>query len=118
MATCQTFSLHRAWMAGVVVLALSGAVAAQGIPADEREPNPGAVRAEERADGDAPSAGEARRDAQVTDQLYRELTGQNPNAAPDVAPPAPMQSPAQDAREENQLYRELTGQNPNAAPRQ
>ncbi|MBW6397438.1 hypothetical protein KPL78_06240 [Roseomonas sp. HJA6] len=117
MATCQTFSLRRpAWMAGLAALALSGAVAAQGIPADEREPNPAAVGAAERADGDAPSAAEARRDARVTDQLYRELTGQNPNATPDMPPPGPMQSPAQDAREENQLYRELTGQNPNAAP--
>jgi hypothetical protein len=109
-------SLHRVSIAGLVAL-LATAAMAQGIPADEQEPNPSAVRAAEQSAGDAPSAAEARRDAAVTNQLYREMTGLSPTAAPDVPAPAPMESPAADARAEERLYRELTGQSPNAAPR-
>lgn len=108
--------LRHAWMAGLAAGMVTAALA-QGIPADEQEPNPSSVRAAEQAAGDAPSAAEQRRDTQVTDQLYRELTGQSATAAPDVAPPAPMEGPAQDARAEERLYRELTGQSPTATPR-
>ena len=103
------------WMAALAALIATGA-AAQGVPADEREPNPSAVGAAERAAGDAPNAATARRDAEVTNQLYRELTGQNPNAPSSATPPL-YGTPGQDARTEQQLYRDLTGQSPNAAPR-
>ncbi len=115
-ARATTF-LHRAWMTALAALLAAGA-AAQGVPADEQEPNPATVGAAERAAGDAPSAAEARRDAQVTDQLYRELTGQNPNAPSPATPPPLYGTPGQDARTEQQLYRDLTGQNPNQPPRQ
>lgn len=116
MRTSLTPTLFRAGLAGMIALAAAG-VSAQGVPANEREPNPAAVGAAERAAGNAPSAATERRDAEVTNRLYRELTGQNPNAPTSASPPPVYQSPSQDAREENRLYRDLTGQSPNAAPR-
>ena len=119
MAPCVasiTSSMRSIGLTAVAALVVTGAVA-QGIPRDEREPNPAVVGPAERAAGDAPSASEQRQDRQTTDQLYRELTGQNPNAAPNVPPPAPTASPAQNAQETERLYRELTGQNPPPAPR-
>ena len=96
---------------------LSGAAMAQAplpTPPAEREPNAAAVREAERAAGVAPGAATRAQEAETTDQLYRELTGQNPNA-PVAAPTAPP-PPPQEARTEDRLYRELTGQSPNAPP--
>lgn len=119
MATRLTRDPRRTARAWLAALAVSGGIAgavAQGVPADEREPNPAAVGAAERAAGDAPNSAERRREAQTTDQIYRELTGQNPNAPDRATLPPAYGTPGQDARTEDQLYRELTGQNPNAPP--
>lgn len=96
---------------------LSGAAVAQAprpTPPAEREPNAAAVREAERAAGVAPDAATRAQEGRTTDQIFRELTGQNPNA-PVAAPTAPP-PPPQEARTEDRLYRELTGQSPNAPP--
>lgn len=105
---------------GLAMLGLLAAgAAAQTLPTPpaEREPNPGVVRQEERALGIAPTPEQQRREAQTTDQLFRELTGRNPNAPSDATPPPPSRTPGQDARATDQLYRELLGRNPNAPGR-
>jgi len=119
MAPCVTSiisSMRTIALTGLAALAATGAVA-QGTPRDEREPNPAVVRPAERAAGDAPSASQQRQEQQTTDQIYRELTGQNPNATPNVPPAGPTGNPAQNTRETERLYRELTGQNPTTTPR-
>ncbi|BDG72476.1 hypothetical protein Rmf_24050 [Roseomonas fluvialis] len=84
-----------------------GAAAQMPTPRAEREPSAGAVREAERAAGVAPSAAEQARDARTEDQLYRELTGQNPNTPPPPGPlPGLRQGPQTPAVE--QIYRELT----------
>jgi len=119
MASRPTRAWHpMAWLAAIVVSGSITGAMAQGVPADEREPNPAAVGAAERAAGDAPSGTQQRRAAETTDQIYRELTGQNPNAPDRATVPPAYGTPGQDARAEERLYRELTGQNPDAAPRQ
>lgn len=99
-------------------LLLAGGALAQaiGVPPIEQEPNPGVVQQREQSLGLTPDARQNRRQGQEVDQLYRELTGDNPNAMPRMPDLAPLASPRQDAREEDVLYRQLMGQNPNAAP--
>jgi hypothetical protein len=97
---------------------LSGAAAAQAplpTPPAEREPNAAAVREAERAAGVAPGAATRAQDGQTTDRLFRELTGQNPNAPPPNTP-LPGLLPGSQAQQVDQLYREETGRNPNAPP--
>ena len=93
--------------------ALSGATAQVGVPPIEQEPRPGVVREREAAEGLSLSPQQNRSDQQAVDQIYRELTGNSPNAP---APPAPSAGPplSQEAGQENRLYQELTGSNPNA----
>lgn len=81
-------------------------------PRSEREPNPAAVQQRERALGIAPGQAQQRQDDQTLNHVFRDLTGQNPNAPASAAPPPPGNTPAQDARTENRLYRDLTGQSP------
>jgi hypothetical protein len=95
-------------------LALAQAV---GVPPIEQEPRPGAVQQREQSLGLAPSPGQERRQGQEVDQIYRELTGQNPGSTRPAPMPPPLATPQQDAREEDRLYRELMGQNPAAPPR-
>ena len=47
-----------------------------------------------------------------SDQIYRELLRQNPNAPGAATPPPPSRTPGQDARATDQIFRELMGQNP------
>lgn len=104
-------------MAALLTVALAGGAFAQalGIPRNEQEPNPGAVQQREQALGLSPSAQQNQRQGQAVDQLYQELTGQNPNAPQRMPDIAPLATPRQDAREEDRLYRELMGQNPSAS---
>ncbi|UPY39095.1 hypothetical protein [Sediminicoccus sp. KRV36] len=88
--------------------------AAAQTPLREREPNPAATGAQERAAGIAPTPGAARREAQAEDQIYRQLLGQNPNAPSAATPPPPMNTPGQDARATDQILRELTAPSPGA----
>lgn len=102
-------------LAPLLCLALTGPVLAQGavgVPPIEQEPRPGAVQQQERARGVAPSTQENRAQERTVDQIYRELTGQNPAMTGPGLTPAPSGTPAQDARSSDQLYRELTGSNP------
>ncbi|TCZ61250.1 hypothetical protein [Roseicella aquatilis] len=83
----------------LLTLAWVGAALAQpasppSIPLDNREPRPGVVQERERAAGVAPSAPENRAEARTVDQLYRELTGRDPNA-PASSPNPPLPQGAQ-----------------------
>ncbi len=91
------------------LLAGLAAASAQTLPTPsaEREPNPAAVQREERAMGIAPTPQQQRREAAAENQLFRELTGQNPKAPGSAAPPAPLHTPSQDAQATEQLLRQL-----------
>lgn len=83
----------------LTVLALGGGAAAQPAagtqPLDNREPQPGQVRDRERAAGVAPDQQRSRKEGQTVDQLYRELTGSDPNApAKPRAAPRDRSAPA------------------------
>ncbi len=49
-------------------------------PRSEREPNPAVVQQRERAAGIAPGEAQQRQEDQTLNQVFRDLTGQNPNA--------------------------------------
>lgn len=102
--------------AALLALVWAGGALAQavGVPPIEQEPRPGTVHEREAAAGLNPSGAQERSDQRTVDQLYRDLTGQNPNAATPAPLPPMGGTPRQDAREEDRLYRDLTGQNPNA----
>ncbi|RAI58603.1 hypothetical protein [Roseicella frigidaeris] len=87
----------RSAVALLTMLALGGGAAAQPAagtqPLDNREPRPGQVRDREQAVGVAPDRQQSRKEGQTVDQLYRELTGSDPNA-PAKPRPAPQDRPA------------------------
>ena len=56
-------------------------------------------------------------EAQATDQIYRELMGQSPNAPGTLPPPTTSATPGQDARREQQIFREETGRSQSAPSR-
>lgn len=58
-------------------------------PLDNREPQPGQVRERERAIGIIPDQQQSRKQEQTVDQLYRELTGSEPNAPQKPQPARP-----------------------------
>jgi hypothetical protein len=58
-------------------------------PLDNREPQPGQVHERERAAGIAPGQQQSRKQEQTVDQLYRELTGSDPNAPQKPQPARP-----------------------------
>lgn len=105
-------------LAALLSLGVSGAALSQavGVPPIEQEPRPGAVQQREQALGLAPSGRQQQQQGQTVDQLYQELTGQNPASTRPAPMPPPLATPQQDARDEDKIYRELMGQNPAAPP--